>query len=64
MLLDRIREKCKEQHISIARLEKEAGLGNATVRGWGECSPSAANLKKVCTVLGCTMDELMKEDGI
>lgn len=61
MLLDRIREKCKEQHISIARLEKEAGLGNATVRGWGECSPNVANLKKVCDVLGCTLDELMKE---
>lgn len=63
MLLERIEAKCKEQHISIARLEKEAGLGNATVRGWGNSSPSVANLKKVCNILGCTMDELVSEDG-
>ncbi len=63
MLLERIKKKCKEQNISIARLEKEAGLGNATVRCWDVRSPSVENLQKVCAVLGVTLDDLLREDG-
>lgn len=53
---------CKEKGISVARLEKECGLGNATVRGWAKCSPRAENLKRVADFFGCSVDDLFKED--
>ena len=56
----RIVKLCKEKNISIARLEKEAGLGNATVRGWVKSEPTAKNLKAVADVLGVSVDELLK----
>ena len=62
MLLERIKALCAEKKMSIAALEREAGLGNATIRGWAESAPSATNLKRVCDVLGVSMDEIM--DGI
>lgn len=62
MLFEKISVLCKERGISIARLEKEANLGNATVRRWDQSIPSAENLKKVASVLGVTIDELMQED--
>lgn len=61
MIFERIVKLCKEKNISIARLEKEAGLGNATVRGWVKSEPTAKNLKAVADVLGVTIDELLRE---
>lgn len=63
LLFERISALCKEKGISVARLEKEAGLGNATVRGWEKSVPSVVNIKKVADVLGCTVDELLTEEG-
>ena len=63
MLFEKISALCNERGISIAKLEKDAGLGNATVRGWKESVPSAGNLKKVATILGCTVDDLLREDA-
>lgn len=45
--------------MTIARLEKEAGLGNATVRGWKNSEPTVKNLKAVADVLGVTVDDLL-----
>lgn len=61
MIFDNICRLCKEKGISIAKLEKEAGLGNATIRGWAGSSPRVENLQAVAKVLGCTVDELLKE---
>lgn len=61
MLYDRIEELCKEKHIRIARLEKECGLGNATVRGWKEADPKASKLKLVAHRLGVTTDYLLAD---
>ena len=62
LLFERISTLCERKGISIAKLEKDANLGNATVRGWKKSSPSAENLKKVASVLGCTVDDLLKEN--
>lgn len=62
MLFEKISALCEERGISISKLEKDAGLGNATVRGWKKSIPSADNLKKVATIFGCTVDELLSED--
>ncbi|MBO7312474.1 MAG: helix-turn-helix transcriptional regulator [Alistipes sp.] len=60
MLYRNIEEKCKKFGISVSALEKAVGLGNATIRGWGESSPKVDNLKKVADYFGCTVDDLVK----
>lgn len=62
LLFEKISELCEKNGTTIARLEKDAGLGNATVRGWKKSSPSAENLKKVADLLGCTVDELLTDN--
>lgn len=52
---------CKQNGISVSRLEKECGLGNATVRRWDTSSPSADNLKRVADYLGVSIDYLLSE---
>lgn len=60
MIFENIAKRCREKGISISRLEKECGLGNATVRGWEASDPSAKKLKRVADYLGCTVDELLE----
>lgn len=61
MLFDNVLALCKERNISIARLEKESGLGNATVRGWEHGTPTIGTVKKVADYFGVTVDELLSE---
>lgn len=59
MLFDNVSRLCKEKGISIAKLEKESGLGNATIRGWTNSSPRVENLQAVAKVLECSVDDLL-----
>ena len=61
MIFDNICRLCREKKISIYRLEREAGLGNATIRGWAGSSPRVENLQAVAGVLGCSVEDLLKE---
>lgn len=61
MILGNVERLCKEHGISIARLEKETGIGNATVRGWEKSMPRVDTLKKVADYFGVTVDELLRE---
>lgn len=63
MIYENIMEICKERGISTARLERESGLGNATVRGWKDGSPTVDTLAKVAHYLGVSIDDLMKGKG-
>lgn len=60
MLFDTISLLCKEKNVSIARLEKECGLGNATIRGWKDSSPNLVNLKKVADYLKVDINQLIE----
>lgn len=60
MIFDTISLLCKEKNVSIARLEKECGLGNATIRGWKDSSPNLANLKKVADYFGKPIEYFLK----
>lgn len=62
MLYEKIEKLCKEKSISIARLEREAGLGNGVVGRWRTSSPTVDNLKAVAKVLETTVDELLVEE--
>lgn len=61
MILDNIMKLCKEKGISIARLEREIGIGNGTVARWGTSSPTVDNVRKVADYFGVTVDNLLSE---
>lgn len=62
MVYKKIVSLCEEKGISIARLEKEIGLGNGTVARWASSSPSVDNAKKVADFFGVTLDYLISND--
>lgn len=59
MIYKNIVRLCKERNISVSKLEKEIGLGNATIRTWRTSSPSVDRLKLVADYFNVTMDELI-----
>ena len=61
MILDNIMKLCKEKGVSIARLEREIGIGNGTVARWGTSSPTVDNVRKVADYFGVTVDNLLSE---
>ena len=58
-MLDKIRQLCAERHITFARLERECGLANATIRRWDNVSPNIENLIKVANYFGVSLDYLV-----
>lgn len=59
MIYENVMALCREKNIRVSRLEKEAGLGNGTVRGWEGSTPSIATLQKVADYFGVTVDFLL-----
>lgn len=59
-LLTKIKSICDKKGISLAELERKAGLGNGTVGRWDESVPNLASLDAVAKVLGTTSAELIK----
>ena len=53
---------CRKNGISIAKLEKEAGIGNGTIGRWEKSSPSVDNLKKVADHFCVSIDSLLASD--
>lgn len=57
----KIESLCKENGISIARLESTLGLGNGTIGRWGKgVSPTVEKLKLVADYFSVTVDELIR----
>lgn len=59
MLYDSIEKLCKKNHVSIARLERECELGNATIRGWKTSEPRIGNLIRVADYFKVSIDSLV-----
>lgn len=54
---------CRQRGMSISKLEKELGLGNATIRGWnGKYEPKTRTLSLVAAYFGVSMEELLHTD--
>ncbi len=47
LLYAKIESLCKERNISIAKVEKDCNIGNATIRRWDKSFPRIDTLKKV-----------------
>lgn len=63
LILENITRLCKQRGVSIARLEKETGLGNGTVARWGESSPRVENLQKVADYFGVPLSDLLSAEN-
>lgn len=61
MMLKNILDKCQEKKITIAELERQAGLKQRTIYKWDESKPSVEKVLAVANVLGVTVEELAKE---
>lgn len=59
LLFNNIVTLCKSRNISIAKLEKEIGFGNATIRAWEKSSPSIDRVKLVADFFGVSVDSLI-----
>jgi transcriptional regulator with XRE-family HTH domain len=63
MMLTNILEKCKEKGLTLAELERQAGLANRTIYKWDENVPSVDKVVAVAKALDVTVDELVKKEG-
>lgn len=61
LIIETIRRLCAEKGVSIARVEKETGLGNGVVARWASSAPRVNNLKAVADYFGVTVDELLSD---
>lgn len=61
MLYEKVATLCQNNNLTIAKLESECEMGNGTVRGWKNSSPSIENLKKVADYFNITVDELISD---
>lgn len=59
MIFDKIKEICNEKGISIASLERSAGLSNGTISKWNDSSPTVENLQAVAKVLKVKISKLI-----
>ena len=59
MVLENIHKLCKENGVSIARLERDLGIGNGTIGAWDKSSPALANAKAVADYFNVTVDYLL-----
>lgn len=61
MIYQEVEKRCKARKMTISELERKAGLGNATIAGWRKAFPRIDKIAAVANVLGCTVDELIRE---
>lgn len=59
MIYENIERLCKSNGVSIARLERECGFGNATVKSWRRCSPTVSKLQTVADYFGIPITDLL-----
>jgi len=59
-LYTKIQNLCEERQMSIAELERAAGIGNGVIRKWNSASPTLRTVGAVADVLGVTFADLLK----
>lgn len=62
MVFQNISKLCNKNNISIAKLEREVGIGNGTIGRWVNSSPTVENLKKVAAYFGVSIDALIANE--
>jgi len=59
---EKIIKLCRERGISLAELERRAGLANRTIYKWSDSIPSVDKVIAVADILGVTVEELVKKE--
>lgn len=59
MVFQNVCRLCRKKNISIAKLEREVGIGNGTIGKWDKSSPTAEKLKRVADYFGVSVDSLL-----
>ena len=59
LIYDKIKEICKSKGVSVASVEKEAGLSNGTISKWNSSSPTVEKLNAVAKILKVKVDKLL-----
>lgn len=62
-MVEEIRKRASAKRITIAELERAAELGRSTILRWDRTSPSVNKVQRVASVLGCTVDDLLRESS-
>lgn len=62
MIATKIRQMCKERHITIAELERVTGIGNGVIARWDNFNPRVDRIKLVADYFGVTVDELLDDE--
>lgn len=58
-LLDRVKLLIDGKGMTVAELERRAGLGNGTLRNWDKSFPSVDKVQRVAKVLNTSIDYLI-----
>ncbi len=63
MIYEIIKAVCEKEKISIAELERRAGLGNGAIGKWSDdkVKPNFESLEKVAAALGVSVAALLEE---
>jgi transcriptional regulator with XRE-family HTH domain len=60
LIYDKIKEICKEKGVSVASVEKKAGLSNGAISKWNNASPTVDKLNAVAKILKVKVDKLFE----
>ena len=63
MLIERIRELCFGQSITLAELERRAGISNGTIAKWEKSEPRIGSVLKVADYFGVSIDWLVGREA-
>lgn len=61
-MVEKIKSLAKERGMTIAQVEKECGIGQKSIYNWDSSVPAVDKVLRVATLLGTTVDELIKEE--
>lgn len=60
MLYDKIKEICKDKGVSVASVEKKAGLKSGAISKWNASSPTVKNIQAVAKALKVNVNKLLE----
>ena len=60
-IYEKIKALCIEKGVTIASVERDAGVGNGVIDDWRTSNPRVDTLKKVADALGVSVADLLAE---
>lgn len=63
VIYNNIKRLASEQRLTLAKIERACNLGNGTIGKIENGNPTIATLEAISNVLGCTVQDLLKEEG-